>query len=458
VIPESAIQQLKSFVRGQTLCPGDAGYDEARTLPNAIIDRRPAIIARCAGAADVIACVRVAREHNILVSVRGGGHSIAGKAVCDGGLMIDMSAMKGIRVDPAKRTVRAQTGLKLGEFDRETQAFGLATTQGVVPTVGIAGLTLGGGWGNLHGKFGLAIDNLIGADVVTADGRLLTANASENADLFWGIRGGSGNFGVVTSIEYRLHEVGPIYGGAIFFPAAKAREILRLWREFCEQSPDELVNQATSATLPDGTPVFGLAACYCGPVAHGEKLLQPLKKFATPVADMLGPMTYLQIQSMFEPFFPPGRLVYTKSNFLRNLGDDAIETLVQYVGKSPSPYTFAPFVEHWHGAATRVAPGDTAFPHRQYSWNFFAWSMWADPADTEKNIRWTRECWEGLKLFLIAGAYGNYVTDEGDAIAREAYGCNYDRLVALKNKYDPANFFRMNHNIKPSKAAVAEQV
>jgi FAD/FMN-containing dehydrogenase len=232
MIAESTVQQLRSSLRGQSFCPGEPGYDEARTIPNAMIDRRPAIIARCAGAADVIACVRVAREHDIVVSVRGGGHSIAGKAVCDGGLMIDMSAMKGIQVDPARRTVRAQTGLKLGEFDRETQAFGLATTQGVVPTVGIAGLTLGGGWGNLHGKFGLAIDNVIAADVVTADGRLLTANASENEDLFWCIRGGSGNFGLVTSLEYGLHEVGPIYGGAIFFPAARAKEILPLWREF----------------------------------------------------------------------------------------------------------------------------------------------------------------------------------------------------------------------------------
>lgn len=457
MIAESTVKRLRSSLRGQSFCPGEPGYEEARTVPNAMIDRRPAVIARCAGAADVIACVRVAREHDILVSVRGGGHSIAGKAVCDGGLMIDMSAMKGIHVNPANRTVRAQTGLKLGEFDRETQAFGLATTQGVVPTVGIAGLTLGGGWGNLHAKFGLAIDNVIAADVVTADGRLLTANASENEDLFWGIRGGSGNFGVVTSLEYRLHEVGPVYGGAIFFPAAKAREIMPLWRDFCEQSPDELVNQATSINL-EGTPCFGFAACYCGAPANGEKVLQPLRKFAKPVADMLGPMTYLQIQSMFEPFFPPGRLVYTKSNFLRNLSDETIEALSRYVGKSPSPYTFAPFVEHWHGAATRVLPGATAFPHRQHPWNFFAWSIWTDPSETEKNVRWTRECWEGLKPFLIAGAYGNYVTDESDAVAREAYGSNYDRLVALKNKYDPTNFFRMNHNIRPSQGPAPAKV
>ncbi len=230
--------------------------------------------------------------------------------------------------------------------------------------------------------------------------------------------------------------------------------MLRLWREFCEQSPDEVVNQATGATL-EGAPVFGLAACYCGPVGEGEKLLQPLRKFAKPFADMLGPMTYIQIQSMFEPFFPPGRLVYTKSNFLRSLQDNVIENLAQFVGKCPSPYTFAPLVEHWHGAATRVAPGDTAFSHRQYSWNFFAWSIWTDPAESEKNIRWTRECWEGMKPFLITGAYGNYVTAEGGAIAREAYGCNYDRLVALKNKYDSTNFFGMNHNIKPTRAAQA---
>lgn len=438
MIPEATVRQLKSALRGPIFLPGDAGYDEARAVPNAMIDRRPATIARCFGAADVVNCVRIAREHNILVSVRGGGHSMAGKAVCDGGLMIDMSDMKGIRVDPARRTVRAQTGLKLGEFDRETQAFGLATTQGVVPTVGIAGLTLGGGWGQLHGKFGLAIDNVIGADVVTADGRLLTASRSENEDLFWGIRGGSGNFGVVTSLDYQLHEVGPVYGGAIFFPAANARDVLRLWRDFCENSPDEVVNQATGATL-EGAPVFGLAACYCGPADRGEKLLQPLKRFATPVADMLGPMTYLQIQSMFEPFFPPGRLVYTKSNFLRTLSDDAIETLSRYVGKSPSPYTFAPFVEHWHGAATRVASGDTAFPHRQYSWNFFAWSMWADPAESERNIRWTRECWEGMKPFLVGGAYGNYVTDEGEA--------NCPRGLRLELRSSP----RFEKEIRPDK-------
>jgi len=453
MIPQSAMQKFRESLRGQSFCPGEQGYDAARTIPNAMIDRRPAIIARCAGAADVITCVRFAREHDIVVAVRGGGHSVAGKSVCDGGLMIDLSALKGIRVDPARRTVRAETGLTLGEFDRETQAFGLATTLGVVSATGIAGLTLGGGWGHLHAKYGLAIDNVIGADVVTADGRLLTANASENQDLFWGVRGGSGNFGIVTSLEYRLHEVGPVLGGAVFHPAAKAKEVLQFWREFAAVSPDELVTQGGSFNLPDGVPVFGIAACYCGPLSEGEKVLKPLRTFGSPVADSFAPISYLQLQSMFDPFFPPGRQTYVKSNFIRSLSDEAIDALVQYVGKSPSPYTFAPFIEHWHGAATRVAITDTAFPHRQYSWNFFAWSMWISPSEAEKNKQWTRECWEALQPFLVAGSYGNYVADEGEAIARAAYGANYDRLVALKNKYDTTNLFRMNHNIKPSQTA-----
>jgi hypothetical protein len=450
MIPQSTIQKFRESFRGQLLWPGEPGYDSTRTIPNAMIDRRPALIARCAGAADVIACVRFAREHDLVLAVRGGGHSVAGKSVCEGGLMVDLSALKGIRVDPAGRTVRAETGLKLGEFDRETQAFGLATTLGVVSATGIAGLTLGGGWGHLHAKYGLALDNVISADVVTADGRLLTANASENPDLFWGIRGGSGNFGIVTSLEYRLHEVGPVVGGAVFYPAAKAKEVMHFWREFAAESPDELVTQGGSFNLPDGVPVFAIAACYCGQVSEGEKVLLPLRSFGSPIADAFGVMSYVQLQSMFDPFFPPGRLTYVKSNFIPTLSDQAIDALVRYVGKSPSPYSFAPFMEHWHGAATRVAPTETAFPHRQYSYNFFAWSNWVSPSESEKNIQWTRECWEAMRPFLAADSYGNYLADEGEAVARAAYGPNYDRLAALKNKYDPTNFFRLNHNIKPS--------
>ena len=450
MIPESALTKFRACLRGQSLVSGDPGYDAARTVPNAIIDRRPALVAHCAGTADVIACVGFAREHGLLVSVRGGGHSVAGKAVCDDGLMIDLSGMKGIRVDPARRTVRAEPGLTLGEFDRETQAFGLATTMGTVSKTGISGLTLGGGWGHLHGKYGIALDNLTGVDVVTADGRLVTANASENPDLFWGVRGGGGNFGIVTSLEFRLYEVGPVLGGAVFYPVAKAREVLHFFREFAEASPDELVIQAGCFTTPEGAPVFAVGGCYCGSLSEGEKVLRPLRTFGAPMADIFGSIPYVQKQSMFDGFFPPGRRTYAKANFLRSLDDGGIEALLEYAGKSPSPYTFGPWIEHWHGAATRVGVTDTAFPHRQYAYNFFVWSNWVSAADSEKNIQWTRDCWDAMKPFMGAGTYVNYLEDEGDPLARAAYGPNYDRLVALKKKYDPGNFFRMNHNIRPS--------
>jgi FAD/FMN-containing dehydrogenase len=450
MIPPSDLQKFRQTLRGQSLSPGEPDYDTTRAIPNAMIDRRPAVIARCTGAADVIACVRFAQEHDLLVAVRGGGHSVAGKSVCDGGVMIDLSRMKGIRVNPSRRTVRAETGLTLGEFDRETQAFGLATTLGVVSKTGIAGLTLGGGWGHLHAKYGLALDNLIGADVVTADGRLLSANARENEDLFWGVRGGSGNFGVVTSLEYRLHELGPVFGGAVFHPAAKAKEVLRFFREFSETIPDELVIQCGSFTTPDNMPVFAVAACYCGNPSEGEKVLKPLRTFGPPLADALSVMSYLQLQGMFDPFFPPGRQTYVKSNFIRNLSDEAIQAIARFAGTSPSPFSFAPFIEHWHGAATTVGATDTAFPHRQHSYNLMFWSNWESPSESEKNIQWTRTSWKSLQPFLVEGSYGNYVSDEGDPFARAAYGPNYDRLVALKNKYDPTNFFRMNHNIKPA--------
>jgi len=445
-----AVEDLRKSVRGPVLCPGEPGYDETRTIPNAMIDRRPAIIARCAGAADVIACVRFAREHNLLTSIRGGGHSVAGKSVCDDGLMIDLSAMKGIRVDPARRTARAQTGLTLGEFDRETQAFGLATTLGTVSKTGISGLTLGAGWGHLHGKYGLALDNLISLDVVTADGRLLTASVSENEDLFWGLRGSGGNLGVVTSLEYRLHEVGPVLGGAVCYPTDKAKDLMHFFRDWADRIPDELVIQCASLSLSDAGRLFAIAACYHGELSQGEKVLRPLRNFGNPVVDLFAPISYVQMQSMFDPFFPPGRLTYVKSNFVHSLSDEAIDTFAAFVGKSPSPYSFAPGLEHWHGAATRVGVADTAFPHRRHSYNFMVWSNWESPSDSEENIQWTRDCWSAMKPFLISSTYGNYASDEGEAIAREAYGCNYDRLAALKKKYDPTNFFRMNHNIKPA--------
>jgi FAD binding domain-containing protein/berberine-like enzyme len=453
MVPESAVQKFRTSLRGQSFCPGEPGYDAARTVPNAMIDRRPAIIARCAGAADVMTCVRFAREHDLLISVRGGGHSVAGKSVCEGGLMIDLSGMKGVRVNPGQRTARAEAGLKLGEFDRETQAFGLATTLGTVSATGISGLTLGAGFGHLMAKYGLALDNVTSVDVVTADGCLLTANAFENEDLFWGVRGSSGNLGIITSLQYRLHEVGPVLGGGIFYPVNKTSEVLHFFREFSEGIPDELVIQAAVLNLPEVGPAVAIAACYSGSLVEGEKILKPLRKFGSPIADVIKEISYLEMQSLFDPFFPPGRYTYVKSNFVRTLSDDAIDVLAEYALSRPSPHSFAPALEHWHGAATRIPVTDTAFPHRKHPYNFMVWSNWASPSESEKNIEWTRECWEAMKPFLASGSYVNYVSDEGDTFARAAYGPNYDRLVALKNKYDPTNFFRLNHNVKPTQAA-----
>jgi FAD/FMN-containing dehydrogenase len=453
MISPSALEKFRTSLRGPYFCPGEKGYDEARKIHNAMIDRHPAIIARCAGAADVIAAVEFAREQDLLVSVRGGGHSIAGKAICDGGLLIDLSGMKSIRVEPAKGTVRAEPGLTLGEFDRETQAFDLATTMGVVSRTGISGLTLGGGIGWLARKYGLACDNLISADVVAVDGRMLTASATENDDLFWGLRGGGGNFGVVTSLEFRLHQVGPVLGGGVFYPAEKAREVLRFFRDFAQSSPDELSTQVATVTLPEVGRMVGIAGCYCGPIAEGEKLLKPLRAFGPPAVDLFASMPYVQLQSMLDPFFPPGRHAYTKANFLKDLSDGAIEAFAAHA-TAPSPYTLG-VLEHLGGAFSRVPPGDTAFAHRNYPYNFSIWSNWLDPADSEKNIQWTRDFWDAMQPFMVAGAYVNYLEDEADPLAREAYGPNYHRLVSLKNKYDSTNFFQMNHNIKPSQAAPA---
>jgi len=455
MVDQSVIQRLRETLGDRLLSPGQDGYDAARTLPNAMIDRRPSLIARCTNAADVLACVRFAREQDLLVSIRAGGHSIAGKAVCDGGLMIDLSAMKGVNVDQERRTVDAKPGLTLGEFDRETQRFGLATTLGMVSTTGVAGLTLGGGFGHLAAQFGLACDNLIGADVITADGRQMRADASQNDDLFWGLRGGGGNFGIVTSLKYRLHEVGRVLGGAVLYPAARAKEVLKFYREFAESSPDDLATQAGAFTTPDGTAVFAVGGCYSGRLEHGENLLKPLRTFGSPMADLFAPMDYVDMQSMFDPFFPPGRLTYVKANYIRGLDDDAANVLAEYAGRSPSPFTFGPWVEHWHGAATKVGVGDTAFPHRGYPYNFSVWSNWVTAAESDANIRWTRECFEAMRPFMTAGTYVNYLEDEGDPVARAAYGLNYDRLVALKNKYDPSNFFRVNHNIRPTQSSPA---
>jgi FAD/FMN-containing dehydrogenase len=447
-LDENVVQEFSKGLRGKLVRPGDDTYDAARKVWNGAIDKRPALIACCAGVADVVGCVNFARDHDLLVSVRGGGHNIAGNAVCDGGLTIDLSKMKGIRVDPARRTARAEPGLKLGEFDRETQAFGLATTMGVNTDTGIAGLTLGGGYGWLAGKYGLTCDNLLAVDIVTADGQLVKASASENEDLFWGVRGGGGNFGVVTSFEYRLHPVGPVLGGMSIYPMAKAREVLRFFHEFSSTVPDELSTFAALLTTPDGDLAVAIAVCYCGSLEEGDKVLSPLRKFGSPVADMIGPMPYVELQSVFDGGFVAQECYYWKTSLIRELRDDSIEAIESYATRKPTPMS-AIGIQQLHGAAVRVGATETAFAHRYSHYNLLPVSIWRSPADSEKSVRWVRELWEAMQPFLERDAYGNDMGEEGEERVRSAYGINYERLVALKNRYDPTNFFRLNQNIRP---------
>jgi FAD/FMN-containing dehydrogenase len=449
-LDDTAIGDLRAGLRGQLLQPGHAGYDAARTIDNAMIDRRPALIARCAGVADVMAAVRFARKHDVLVSVRAGGHNVAGNAVCDGGLMIDVSPMKGIRIDLGARTGQAQAGVTWGDFDAESQAFGLATTGGVISTTGIAGLTLGGGVGWLNGRFGLACDNLISADVVTADGRFLRASEQDNADLFWGLRGGGGNFGIVTSFEYRLHPLGPmVLSGPVFHPAARARDVLRFYREFSASEPDELTTYAGLLTGPDGTPLVGIVPCYAGPPEQGEKLVERLHKFGPPVVDMIGPMPYVAVQRMFNDAFPPGRYSYWKSSLAPQITDQLIDAVVEHMARVPSPHS-AVMLEHYHGAYGRPAPTATAYSHRRSTYDVVIIANWTNPADHERNIAWARELFAAVQPQVSQAVYVNFLDrDDGAERIRAAYGDNYDRLVALKRTYDPTNFFRMNQNVRP---------
>jgi hypothetical protein len=449
VLKDTTIEAFKTSLRGELLRPTDPGYETARTIWNALIDHRPALIARCAGAADVLAVVRFAREHDLLVSIRGGGHNIAGKAVCDGGLMLDLSRMKSIRVDPVARTVRAEPGVLGGEFDRETQAFGLAAPVGTVSTTGIAGLTLGGGQSWLSSKYGFAIDNLLSVDIVTADGVLRTASATQHEDLFWAIRGAGHNFGVVTSFEYRLHPVGPVLGGTILHPFAQAMEVLRFYREFTASQPDELQTWAGILTGPDGNQVVALIPCYVGSLDMGERLLAPLRRFGSPIADTVAPIPYVTMQSLFDAALPPGRLDYWKTGLTDRLDDEVIAATVEYARQVPSPLSVIVFGE-FHGAYSRVGKTDTAYYHRDLQYDLIALSVWTDPADTQRNISWARELFAAWEPHLPRAVYVNDLGDEGEERAQSAYGENYARLVALKTKYDPTNFFRLNQNLKPT--------
>jgi FAD/FMN-containing dehydrogenase len=449
LISETVTKELQASLRGQLLTPTDSEYESARKVFNAMIDKRPKLIARCAGAADVIRCVQFAREHELPLSARGGGHSVSGASVSEGGLMIDFSRMKGIRVDPLRRTALAQPGLILGEFDRETQAFGLATTLGIVSMTGIAGLTLGGGLGWLMGKHGLACDNLLSADVVTADGKLVNASASENEDLFWALRGAGHNFGVVTSFEYRLHPVTGVLGGLVLYDMSQAKDVIRFYGEFSRDAPDELGSAFGMLTAPDGNPVAGIVAVYNGPTQEAEKILKPLRSFGTPLADLIQPMSYVAAQSMLDASYPRGRYHYWKSGFLRELNDGAMEAMISFFQSRPTPGCQV-FLEHLHGAARRVPATETAFANRDNDYNLGIFTVTPNPAETEKNTRWARELWAAMRPYVAGRVYVNYLgADEADRI-RDAYGPNYERLAALKRKYDPTNFFRLNQNIRPA--------
>ncbi len=447
-----AVIELAGRFSGQLLQPADAGYEETRKVHNGLIDKHPLLIARCRGVADVVDAVNLARKLNLEVAVRGGGHNVAGRATVDGGLMIDLAPMKGIHVDSHARMARAQGGVTWAELNRETQLHSFAVTGGVVSTTGIAGLTLGGGLGWLMGKYGLALDNLRSVDLVTAEGRVLRASKDEQADLFWALRGGGGNFGVAASFEYQLHPVGPtITGGLVAHPFERARDVLRFFRDFTASLPDEFTVFGGLIHAPDGSgaKLAAMVTCHCGSLAAGETATRPLKQFGPPLMDAIGPMPYCQLNGMLDAAYPKGALNYWKSSFLSQLSDDAIDTMIDCFARCPTPMGQL-LLEHFHGAATRVGIGDTAFPHRADGHNLVVLSEWMDPASTERCIAWARETYAEMERFMASGRYVNYLADDemGDSIAA-AYGPNYRRLQELKTKYDPSNFFHINQNIPP---------
>jgi FAD/FMN-containing dehydrogenase len=450
-IDAAHLESLRQVFRGELIPSGHAGYEVARRVWNGNIDRRPALIARCTGVADVQRAVEFARVRGLLVSVRGGGHSAPGYGTNDGGLVIDMSPMKGIRVDPQRRTVRAEGGVLWRELDRETQVFGLATTGGTVSNTGIAGLTLGGGLGWLMGKHGLTVDNLISADVVTADGTFRQANATDNPDLFWALRGGGGNFGVVTSLEYRLHPVTQVLGGLVLYPLEQAHSVLRFYRDFCSTLPDEAEAFAALLTAPQGMPVVALLLGYNGSIEAGEKILGPARRFGTPLADLVGPVPYTARQTMLDaPNAEHGLHRYWRSAFTEQISDGLIDAVVQGAASFTSPLSALIFF-YMHGAATRPLPAETAFAARRAQWDFDAIGQWADAATSEQHVAWVRALWARCEPHLLGRVYINHLAaDDRPEIVRASYGDNYARLRQVKAVYDPTNLFRVNANISPA--------
>lgn len=455
------VEEFKANFGGPLLTHLDKEYDEVRKIWNGMHDKKPAFIARCSGVADVIAAVNFARDNDVLISVRGGGHNVGGTASNDGGIMIDLSLMKGIRVDAENRTVHAQGGTTMADLDRETQVFGLVSPSGVVSTTGIAGLTLGGGIGWLRKKYGLAIDNLLSVDMVTAEGKAIHANENQNADLFWAVRGGGGNFGIATSFEFRLHPVGPMVTlCAPFYPAEEAKNILPVWKEFMDNSPDEVSSNASIWTIPPapdfppelhGRRVIIPVTVHCGPVEEGEKVLEPLRNISTPLIDLSGPIPWTALQQMFDPFFPKAiQHYYFKSTYLDNLDDDAVEALIPKASNPPQPMIL---IAIWHigGAMSRIDDKATAFRGRKSNYLFSVDCVWDDPGADEEVISYARNFLKDMEPFSPGGLYVNFsgFGEEGEQLVKSAYGDNYEKLVKIKRKYDPENIFQMNQNIKP---------
>lgn len=458
-LDKEALAALQQAVRGRVAVAGSPDYEEARTVWNAMIDRRPAVAVRCAGAADVVRSIQFAREKDLVLAVRGGGHNIAGNAVCDGGLEIDLSPMKSVRIDPTRRVARVEPGVTLGDLDREAQAFGLATPMGINSTTGVGGLTLGGGFGWLSRSLGLSIDNLLSVDVVTAAGEVVTASESENADLFWGVRGGGGNFGVVTSFEFKLHPVGPtVLAGLVIHPLAAAREVLRFKREFVAKTPDEFVCWFVLRQAPPlpflppewhGKEILALAMCYSGDLQEGERIAKPLREFGKPIADIVGPMPYTAWQTVLDPLLTPGARNYWKSHDFAGLQDGLLDVLVDYAGRIPDPQSEIACAQ-LGGAVSRVPRRATAYNHRDGQYVLNVHTRWSDPAKDEECIRWARSLWQAAAPFATGSVYVNFLTQDEGSRVRDAYGENYTKLVQLKNKYDPKNVFGTNQNIQPS--------
>ncbi|HUR12908.1 MAG TPA: FAD-binding oxidoreductase [Mycobacteriales bacterium] len=444
----AGVSALRNGMSGQVVLPGDPAYDEVRRVWNATADRCPAVIARCAGAADVQRALGFAVEAGLPVAVRGGGHSVAGFSTCDGGVLLDLGPMRAVRVDGEARVARAQAGSTVRDFDRASQEYGLATTLGVVSTTGIAGLTLGGGIGWLMRKHGLACDNLLSVDLVTADGRQVTASAEENPDLLWGLKGGGGNFGIVTSFDYRLHPVGPlVYGGSVAFRPELRRALLEAYRELTWKAPDELTTYAAMTSSPDGSPVAALAACYAGDLADGARLLEPTRAaLGEPLLDALGPLPYTEQQTRMDAGYPSGEYHYWRSCFLDDLTDDVIEVLVERASDSQAPPVLELIVEHMGGA---IAAGEGAFAHRDARYDVLIAANWTDPADEDRCVAWARETAAALEPYS-RGGYVNYEPDADGAHVPGVYRDRVSRLRSLKAKYDPDNVFRLNQNVAPT--------